>query len=222
MTITTTRCPECGHPNLPSASRCLKCNTALHDDPESETALELAVLSHSPLPWVVTGFGFLMAVMVGFMVMQNQQSATPAPRYYSSFAPPGEAPPPAEAEIVSETLPVMDVAPAPNQANDSQSAQWHTIADFSGSGTQRTQIFDVRASHWRIGWSTAGTTASRSARNTTAWFYGFLYRNDGKKIGHAVNGKNQDKGLLYMHGVGKFYMDVNATQQWTLKIEEWR
>ncbi len=80
------------------------------------------------------------------------------------------------------------------------------IATFSGSGGKNTRPFSVPAG-WEIQWDANGDI-----------FQLYLYKADGSLAGIPVNQLGSGKGSSYQASAGKYYLQVNALGQWSIKI----
>jgi hypothetical protein len=80
------------------------------------------------------------------------------------------------------------------------------IETFSGSGGKNTRPFTV-PSGWEIQWDAKGDI-----------FQLYLYSADGTMIGVPANQQGVGKGNSYQAKGGKYYLQVNAMGNWTIKI----
>jgi len=80
------------------------------------------------------------------------------------------------------------------------------IAEFSGSGGKNTRPFQPNGS-WEIQWNAKGDI-----------FQLYLYSSDGNLIGVPANQMGAGVGSSYQPKGGKYYLQVNAMGDWTIKI----
>lgn len=80
------------------------------------------------------------------------------------------------------------------------------IATFSGSGGKNTRPFSVPAG-WEIQWDAKGDI-----------FQLYLYKADGSMVGVPANQQGSGKGSSYQAKAGKYYLQVNALDKWSIKI----
>jgi hypothetical protein len=80
------------------------------------------------------------------------------------------------------------------------------IATFSGSGGKNTRPF-TSTGPWEIQWDAKGEI-----------FQLFLYTGSGKMIGIPANQQGSGKGTSFQPKAGKYYLQVNATGTWSVKI----
>jgi hypothetical protein len=80
------------------------------------------------------------------------------------------------------------------------------IATFSGSGGKNTRPFSVPAG-WEIQWDAKGDI-----------FQLFLYEADGSIVGVPANQEGSGKGSSYQAKAGTYYLQVNALDEWIIKI----
>jgi len=80
------------------------------------------------------------------------------------------------------------------------------IATFSGSGGKNTRPF-VSTGAWEIQWDAKGDI-----------FQLYLYTASGDMIGVPANQQGSGKGSSYQPKAGKYYLQVNAIGNWSIKI----
>jgi hypothetical protein len=210
MTISTTACPQCGHTNLPTASQCLRCHSALSHQEGYATPP-----SRGPLAWVVGGIGFVL--IAGFLYSVQNQAPIRVPQFSAPVF--SEAPLPPGEEFVS--LPQVAESPGIPSANASVSGSWHLVTRFNGEAPQRTAPFTIRGRYWRINWTAASAGNVRNGSAARDWFYAFVYRNRGTVAGKLDGALNPHGGTVSLRNRGIYYINVNTNQRWALTIEEW-
>ena len=227
MTIGTVLCPRCGQNNALNSTSCARCKITLHsplhsqfetgeDDYEDENYGRA-----TPLPWIMAGFGFVFIAVLLFL--NSNRSGAELPRSFAFFQPfsGGASQPPPELSASSATTVV--VAPrSPGNLNQPKT-NWQPVAEFSGAGASRLQPFSITSSYWRVRWQAKTANSPANVSNgAKPWFYAFIYRNDGKRLERITNTETQGSNTLRLEKSGTYYVEVNATQEWSLKIEEWR
>ena len=80
------------------------------------------------------------------------------------------------------------------------------IASFTGSGGKNTRPFTTNGP-WEIQWDAHGNI-----------FQLFLYTTDGNMIGVPANQQGPGEGTSYQPKAGKYYLQVNAMGNWTIRI----
>lgn len=85
-------------------------------------------------------------------------------------------------------------------------AQENIVKTFSGSGGKNTRPFSVNKG-WEIQWDAKGDI-----------FQLYLYNADGDMIGVPANQQGSGQGSSYQPKGGKYYLQVNAIGNWTIKI----
>ncbi len=218
MTIATLLCPRCGHNNILNATHCAKCKIMLHNHSadKEETHEEFENNSHpTPLPWLLAGCGF--AFIAALLFVGTNRNLPPVPSSVAFFQPVSEPPPEPINPAISTS--VVAAPSAPGAVNRPQ-AEWLPVAEFRGDGASRSRPFIINSPHWRVRWQAKTTNAA--SNGTKSWFYAFIYRNDGKRLERITNTEAESSKTLRLEKSGTYYVDVNATQDWSLKIEEWR
>ena len=81
------------------------------------------------------------------------------------------------------------------------------IAEFSGNGGKNTNPFTVNEP-WEITWDSSGSI-----------FQLYLYDMNGGLIGVPANQTSSGKGSSFQVAKGKFYLQVNALDTWTIVIK---
>lgn len=217
MTIGTLLCPRCGHNNAHPSQHCAKCKLTMHLQPaETEDNRESDETYRHPtlLPWIMAGCGF--AFIAALLFVSSNRSLPTTPNSFTFYQPSSEPLPEPEAPSATSIV----VAPnAPAGINRPQS-NWLPVADFSGDGASRSRLFVINSPHWRIRWQAQAHNVASDGTKT--WFYAFIYRNDGKRMDLINNTQAEASNTLRLKNRGTYYIDVNATQNWSLKIEEWR
>ena len=108
--------------------------------------------------------------------------------------------------------PVVIVAPTATPA-----PQWRQVASWSGNSDKTTPPFSISGSQWRINYTVRDPKYSSpqvcvSIRSTDANRYistgGGCFRQDGESYVYA--------------GPGMFYLDINSSDEWTVKVEDYR
>lgn len=80
------------------------------------------------------------------------------------------------------------------------------VATFSGSGGQNTRPFTTTGP-WEIQWDAKGDI-----------FQLFLFTANGDMTGVPANQQGYGKGTSYQPKAGKYYLQVNAIGNWTIRI----
>ena len=80
------------------------------------------------------------------------------------------------------------------------------IATFSGSGGRNTRPFMTNGP-WEIQWDAKGDI-----------FQLFLYTANGDTVGIPANQQGSGKGTSFQPKAGKYYLQVNAIGNWSMKI----
>lgn len=84
--------------------------------------------------------------------------------------------------------------------------QEKVVKTYSGSGGKTTRPFTVN-DEWEIQWDAEG-----------AFFQLYLYDENGNMIGVPANQQGGGTGSSYKAEGGEFYLKVNATKDWKIKI----
>lgn len=80
------------------------------------------------------------------------------------------------------------------------------IASFSGSGGKNTRPF-ITNGPWEIQWDAQGDI-----------FQLYLYTANGDMVGVPANQQGSGKGASFQPQAGKYYLQVNAIGDWSMKI----
>src|SRR6056297_845769 len=84
--------------------------------------------------------------------------------------------------------------------------QEKVIKTYSGSGGQTTRPFKVD-DEWEIQWDAEGMI-----------FQLYLYNENGRMLGVPANQQGEGSGSSYKAQGGEYYLKVNGTGDWTIKI----
>ena len=91
--------------------------------------------------------------------------------------------------------------------NESQTKETSSvIAAFSGSGGKNTRPF-AATGPWEIQWDAKG-----------AIFQLYLYSSNGDMVGVPANQQGSGKGTSFQPKAGKYYLQVNAIGDWSIRI----
>lgn len=107
-------------------------------------------------------------------------------------------------------------SPKPAQPATQQEAQpeappqWGTVKEWSGSGIKTTETFTIRDRQWRIHWTGSDLIQI------------FVYTESGDMAGLAANVVNGGSDVSYQRGAGDYYLTINASGTWRVKVEETR
>jgi hypothetical protein len=82
------------------------------------------------------------------------------------------------------------------------------LAELSGSGGRNTRPFTAPAA-WEIQWNAQGQV-----------FQIYVYSEVGELVGVAANQLGAGKGTSYQPRGGRYYLQVNATGSWTIRVVE--
>jgi len=85
------------------------------------------------------------------------------------------------------------------------------LKSYSGSGMQTTRPFTVKTA-WEMQWDIKA--------GEFIVFQVYLYDKDGNTVGIVANQSKSGKGSSYNPKKGTFYLSVNATSDWEIKIVE--
>lgn len=85
-------------------------------------------------------------------------------------------------------------------------AQDTVVKHFSGSGGKNTRPFLVKDG-WEIQWDAKGDI-----------FQLFLYTANGDMVGVPANQQGSGKGTSFQPKAGKYYLQVNAIGDWSIKM----
>jgi hypothetical protein len=124
--------------------------------------------------------------------------AAPAPAVVS-------APEPASAPSFSPPA-----APAPHRF------AWHRVRSYEGAAMKDTESFDIRGDEWCIRWRT--WTADGESGN-----FAVIVRTgegDMKALVGNIIGAGADTST--MRGAGRYYLQIQTGQPYSVQVEEWR
>jgi hypothetical protein len=97
-------------------------------------------------------------------------------------------------------------------ADDANGAE--LIREFTGSGSQTTAEFEVRAP-WIVDWRTRGDYPGQMAVEVN------LLNPSGEFVGKIAMTKYVDDGVRLMDEGGRYVLQVNASlAEWTLRVEQ--
>jgi hypothetical protein len=85
------------------------------------------------------------------------------------------------------------------------------IKEYSGSGAQTMRPFTVKTA-WEIQWD------AKDDGTGIILFQVYLYDADGNPVGIAANQTKPGKGSFYNPKKGTFYLTINTTSDWEIKI----
>src|SRR5579884_1159119 len=112
-------------------------------------------------------------------------------------------------------------SPSNDPSTSSQSARpatFTTTHTFSGSGTKKTEIFNV-GDDWKLQWTCDPSSFMGGQYNVQVYVYG----SDGSMQDVAINDICKDgntSGETEEHSGGQIYLDVNSEGSWNLTIQE--
>ncbi|GCF07249.1 hypothetical protein [Dictyobacter arantiisoli] len=113
---------------------------------------------------------------------------------------------------------VSSVMQATTTALPATSPGWAKIQEFSGHGLKKTAVFPV-ASTWKLKYTCSGL-----GQGIDGVLSVLVYTPDGTMQDMAVNTTCKDgtttSDETILHQGGSVYLDINATGDWTLQIDE--
>ena len=89
---------------------------------------------------------------------------------------------------------------------------WHTVTTFSGTNTKNTEPFTVKGSQWRIAWTETGDGYFGADAEKPDQSSGYC------PIANTI-GTNSDS--TYCYTPGTYYISVNTSNTWSIKIEDY-
>jgi hypothetical protein len=107
-------------------------------------------------------------------------------------------------------------------ATPTHTPKWTTVQTFTGNGEKKTAIFSV-PDDWKIVWSCTGQNIDGVTADGALTV--LVYNSDGSLADTAVNatckaGSKPTTDNTEEHQSGSVYLDVNATGDWTIQIQE--
>jgi hypothetical protein len=88
---------------------------------------------------------------------------------------------------------------------------WYQVLEVKGRVDKQTDLFEIKATKWRVSWQTSG-------KGMLAIFV--RTKDDAPVTSTSVEGSNSDE--TYIHHAGTFYLKILASQEYVIKVEEWR
>ncbi|KKM77650.1 hypothetical protein LCGC14_1367810 [marine sediment metagenome] len=82
------------------------------------------------------------------------------------------------------------------------------IASWRGSGIKTTKPFTITKSPWVIAWSNSGG----------GYLSIFASKANGRIVSMAANTMKDGKDVSYVYETGTFYLEINGSKDWTVKV----
>jgi len=89
--------------------------------------------------------------------------------------------------------------------------EWRTLESFTGEGQQDTEIFEVTSAEWRVVWEATGERGVIQI---------VVYSTPGDRAtALAANHVGAGSGIAPVQGPGRYFLRIDGTLQWTVKVE---
>lgn len=89
---------------------------------------------------------------------------------------------------------------------------WVQVLEVKGSATKQTDLFETKGSKWRVRWE-------KPARENYLTIT--VYGKEGDPI-DVISTKSTTNDESYIHKPGRFYLSINASDSYTIIVEDWR
>lgn len=95
------------------------------------------------------------------------------------------------------------------QATDTE-ATWQEVKSWTGTGIKKTEPFTITGKQWRVTWTNKGG------------YLGITTYKPGSNIPNDIlaNSTEATTDTSYVYKSGEFYLDVNSSGSWEIKVEE--
>ncbi len=165
--------------------------------------------------WKKWWFWLIVVFVIIIITSGSGNTTTTSTNQQETSAPATEQ----EATPTTETENVQKQETSPNtQVTETQQEQqqptWQIVKSWQGTGTKKTEPFEITGKQWRINWKSNGGE------------YGILYISvyhpgDDIIVDVAANARGNAEDTSYIYKTGTFYLDVNAANtNWSITVEE--
>lgn len=187
---------------------------------------------HSILTAILIVFGFILLInMINAPSSPNQDNSLPIPSYHPTRQLETPTPTPRIIKKVTKSpiptyqaptsipTPIYTPPPTPTPLIVKS---WHTITQFSGSGSKNTDQFTVQGTQWRITWTAYATKSYCLASGCSIYIYTYkpgdtIYTDN---MISEVSGSKTDTANFYNNGTFYFKIINSNVDSWSITVED--